>query len=144
MNEQLPLLAEPATKVGRKAPDLLEMQAREKLKMPAEWEVFLRECLPEDGPTQVFKLEGSIPGIRTRGPRKGQPDYRGGQKLATAYITVAEDRAWCKAWHIANNACEKCHGEGVMWMGWSEDDGHKYKPCFACNSTGTYQGVRRP
>lgn len=125
----------------REAPNLLELQAREKLGMPPEWKVFLYECLPEEGETQVFKLEGSIPGIRTKGPRKGEPDYRNGEKRATAYVSVAEDRAWCKAWHIENNACEKCHGEGRLFVSASRTE-TTYKPCVACHETGTYQGEK--
>jgi hypothetical protein len=140
VNEQLSLLAgSPPAEPARKAPNFLELQAREKLKMPPEWKAFLFECLPEQGPTQVFKVEGSIPGVHARGKRKGEPDYRNGEKRATAYITIEEDRTWCKAWHIANNACVKCHGEGRRFVSASREE-VTYRPCLACGEKGPYQG----
>lgn len=141
MSAQPSLFVAPDVPPERKAPNLLEIQTREKLGMPLEWHWCEMHVLPEEGPRQAFSVTGVVPGIITRGPNKGKASFKHGTQKATAIISIEEDRVWCKAWHIKNDACEICHGEGRLLVSCGVS-GNKYRACTACSETGKYQGAK--
>lgn len=131
---------EPTGTQKHRAPDMLEIHAREKLGLPDGWVCWFRKCLPEDAhPAQAFHVQGCVPGVVARGPRKGKPDYKNGQNHAVAIIGCAEHKAWSAKWCKQHDKCLTCLGEGRLFVSVGKD-GTRYRPCKACGETGRWQG----
>lgn len=63
-----------------------------------------------------YELTGIVPRLYTRGPRKGMPNYGGGDKTTKATYTVilTEYDAWCEQWERDNQSCMACLGIGLV------------------------------
>lgn len=124
--------------------NLYDIFAREKSGLP-KFEITEWKCLPSGGPYTHIQLSGAVyPVIKTRGPRKGHPDY---QKPETGtrktYILSNEEwDNWTATWQSQTGKCRKCVGRGDVMESWSAADGTKYKPCPACGGTGITNGVK--
>lgn len=70
------------------------------------------------------------------GPRKGRPNWR--QKTNTTQLFLTHDEIYAHRVErlSARGWCIACEGEARIWSGWSETDGHRYKPCTTCHGTG--------
>lgn len=107
-----------------------EMVARKKLDAPPDWQACNFKVIGVD-----TLLEGAVPKIRTRGPRKGQPTWRG-MKLQQVVVTQAELDAERKLYEKTTGNCSECTGSGEVVWSVSSTEGTKYRPCPKCAATG--------
>lgn len=108
-----------------------EIIARRKLSVGPEW----RWCnLQAIGP-DATKIEGGVPKMRTRGPRKGSYSWRG-IKLDVCVVTDAEMRAEKRDYESFTGNCHHCLGEKQTVAGVSRENGTTYMTCNRCKGTG--------
>lgn len=117
---------------------LMEIHGKEKIQAPNGFEFYLFEALPEEGPTQVLRLTGGVAPLKSRGPGKGQPNFR---KLdpatrRTVFLPIEEHRTWVKDWEKKTGLCADCQGKGQRPAGWSIETGNRFKPCSTCGGSG--------
>jgi hypothetical protein len=84
-------------------------------------------------------VSGGIPGVYTRGPRKGKPKWEG-NSLTRVIVTDAEIEAERTAYSQRTGNCWRCQGAGQELVGWSRVEGQLCKPCRLCNQTGKALG----
>jgi hypothetical protein len=94
---------------------LLEQQARQRLGMPENWQVFNWDSVLDDERRIVaYQLTGAVIPIGRKGSRLGCRDYA--QKDATTVRTVtieaADHEAWAEAWEARTGLCRTCLGSG--------------------------------
>lgn len=77
----------------------LESHFRQKHSLPDDFKFFRWQCMPEDGPTIYFELEGGIvQSVYRSGKRKGRPNYSKAINRQTFRMTTEEyDRLFGKA-----------------------------------------------
>jgi hypothetical protein len=64
---------------------------RQKHDLPDEFKFFRWECMPLDGPTIYYEIEGGIvSSVYRSGPRKGRPNYSKSTDRKTFRMTVEE------------------------------------------------------
>lgn len=112
---------------------LLEILAREKAGMPAEWQAYRWECLPDDEPL-YFQITGAVAPLG----KNGRPNWR--KKLVSTQRAVrfsfeAAEKAAAE-WSARTGLCIRCAGETKLLKRWSEKDGAEYQPCATCGGTG--------
>lgn len=120
---------------------LLEIHAREVAKMPDEWEVYAWECIGE--PVKVVEVKGCFkPPTITRGPRKGQSNWRKRDKTSEriVHITPEEHKAWIGKWVERTGLCVRCVGKGEVLASIGVS-GTTYRECPKCSGTGKVQTV---
>jgi hypothetical protein len=117
---------------------LLEILAREKAGMPETWRVFRWECFPKQEATIYYELTGAVVPMKTRGPEKGEPNWRKLDKATRRVIVLTVDGAAMMAaeWSKRTGLCIECIGEGKTFTSWSLKDGVTHKPCGECSGTG--------
>lgn len=113
-----------------------EQIAREMLGMPPEWQVMRWEAKGKHPNYYGVLVTGAIPGVLTRGPRKGKPNWRKRTMEASVTIMDAVEKAWIAAWERDTGHCHECFGSGLRFSSWSASEGHTYVPCKRCNATG--------
>ena len=113
---------------------LLDEHAREKGGHPADWHVFRYECQPPGGETIFYALTGMVAPPLSRGPMKGRPNWKRGDRdtEAKVYIKVEEHREWLAAWEARTGLCSECAGAGEEMASWSRDNGTVMRPCRKC------------
>lgn len=120
---------------------LMEIHAKEKIQPGPGFAFWLFESLPETPPAQVIKLTGAVAPLFTRGPRKGEPNFK---KLDPAtrrevYLPIEEHRAWVEEWEKKTGLCSYCQGKGQRPAA-----GSSFKPCGACVGSGKRQPTSSP
>lgn len=101
------------------AETIMEIHGKEKLGCPADFEFYFFERLPERGPAQVIKMIGAVAPFKTKGPNKGERNWK---KMDPAtrrevYLPVEEHKAWVAAWEIKTGKCSACQGSGQTLSG---------------------------
>lgn len=76
-----------------------------------------------------------------QGPRAGRPNWRMATNKQKRLISWDSLNAAADRWVERTGLCRACAGEGRTFMGWSRDDGTRYKACSPCNGTGSADGV---
>ena len=76
----------------------LDNHFRKKHDLPEDFRFFRWQCMPLDGPTIYFELEGGIvKSVYKSGKRKGRPNYSKATDRQTFRMTVEEyDRLFAK------------------------------------------------
>lgn len=86
-------------------------------------------------------VTGAVPQrVFTRGPRKGEPDWRGATHEATIVITKADEMARLERWEAETGECSRCDA-GREVIGWSKESGVKTRSCVRCRGTGKAPSV---
>lgn len=111
--------------------DHMNEVARRKVNGPEGWEICGWERL---GDGRDFVVEGGVPRLLTRGPRKGHKRWDG-PRLKTV-VTGAEIDAEHARYEADTGNCGDCGGTGEVLAGWSAKDGTKLEPCPRCGATG--------
>lgn len=77
----------------------IETYLRKKHSLPANFKFFRWQCMPLDGPTIYYEVEGGIvDAVFKSGPRKGRPNYGKSTNRQTFRMTAEEyDRLFAKA-----------------------------------------------
>lgn len=99
-----------------------------------KWELVSISCEPWDRPgvTCFYRIKGVIPERTiTRGPRKGQPDYRTGQKNSLVLLD-SEFEEWQDFYESQGN-CPSCNNSGEVFTKWTKANGAEKKKCDYCN-----------
>lgn len=115
--------------------DLLEIQAREKLGMPAEWKVYQWQCMPPTSEPCIYvRVVGAVAPLK----RNGFPNWRKRDKATDkeAAITIEAHKAWCKEWSAKTGNCSACAGEGKLMVRCGVNIQTEYRPCPDCQGTG--------
>ncbi|EKD40821.1 MAG: hypothetical protein ACD_74C00157G0006 [uncultured bacterium] len=120
---------------------LMEIHAKEKIQAPPGFAFWLFEALPIPGPAQVMKLTGAVAPLFTRGPRKGELNFKklDPTTLREVFLPVEEHKAWVEEWEKKTGLCSHCQGKGQRPVGWSAETGSRFKPCGVCNGSGKTQ-----
>jgi len=105
--------------------------ARRKVNGPDGWEICVWKRI---GDGRDFVVEGGVPRILTRGPRKGRKRWDG-PRLKTV-VTGAEIDAEHARYEAETGNCGDCGGKGEVFASWSVTDGTMMRPCQRCNATG--------
>lgn len=119
----------------------LEMQARERLNLPA-WQVSRWELLGHrdaDLSGQVNRLDGGVYPLNSKGKNQGQPNWRNPEPgtRQTLYITPLEHSAWLLGWENRTGSCSRCFRHpGEEFESWNHLTGTKYRTCGRCKGTG--------
>lgn len=120
---------------------LMEIHAREKIQAPPGpgFAFWLFETLPETPPAQVIKLTGAVAPLFTRGPRKGEPNFKKSDPATRreVFLPVEEHKAWVEEWEKKTGLCSHCQGKGQRPAGWSAETGSWFKSCGACGGSGS-------
>lgn len=124
--------------------NLLTLQARETLNLPEAWSPYEWKCLPEYNeklkiryePTH-YSLTGAVAPLITRGPRKGDHNWRklDPATLRNFIVSIPEHRAWCLAWEQKHQKCHHCTGSGKTISRVSAE-GTEYRTCARCKGSG--------
>ena len=125
--------------------NLLVLQARESLALPAEWEGYQFSCLPRHQDEQKdyiathFSIIGVVAPLITRGPRKGRRNWRKMDKSTRRefVVSIADHLTWKLAWEQKNNRCYRCTGTGQTLASVTVADGETYQPCSRCHGEKT-------
>ena len=117
---------------------LIEEHAREINGFSPDWEMYAWECLPHRAPTVTYKLTGAVVPRITKGPRKGQRNWRQEDKSTrrTVYITPEQHKIWLAAWERKAGKCCECQGEGEVVHTISVNKPTTYRQCGRCGGTG--------
>ena len=123
--------------------NLVAEYLRERDGLPSDWVYVTMKVLDHVGKNpkdwQFVQYEGAVyPHLITRGPRKGQPNFRKPEP-GTQRVCVVDQHAfdaWIPSWEERTGKCSKCDGSGQAWAGWSAASGTKFRPCPRCNETG--------
>ena len=119
--------------------NLLEIHAREIVKMSDDWKLFSYRAEGEKE-NAIYVLVGSVPRIISRGKNKGKKDWKANPETQkTVYIRPTEHEAWKVEWSIKTGNCSHCGGDGLKVISVSVKDGTKTKPCEFCGGTGRVQ-----
>lgn len=115
--------------------DLLEMCARDRLKQPDDWHAFLYES---EGDYLI--VTGGIAPILTRGPRKGQRNWKKVDPATRKRIILTREdiRKYKEAWADNTGMCPECQGKGTEFVSWSRTEGTRTRPCRHCRGTGKH------
>jgi hypothetical protein len=108
-----------------------EAIARRKLNASPDWQACVFTRIGPD----AIRLDGAVPKFMTRGPRKGQPTWKG-MKLAACVVTDAEAQAEFAAYEASTGNCSQCQGSARIVSGWNVKDGATYCACPKCNGSG--------
>lgn len=115
-------------------PDWMNVAARKKLDVGDDWRWCKAEWIDDDS-----LLEGAVPSLISRGPRKGFPTWKR-LKLDKVIVTAGE-LAQAKAdYESATGKCHECAGSALRNTGWSSESGRRFKPCGRCAATGKAPG----
>lgn len=123
----------------RLRPPTQEQHAREKYKLPSDWQAYSWEAKGDDRETGWTVLKGGVyRHKRERGERKGEADFRKPEPgtEATLSLANAEHEAWLAQWQVDTGHCSRCRGTGHAFSGWDHKKGTAYRPCTKCNATG--------
>lgn len=118
---------------------LLEEHARELSGHGPNWSFYALEAIR--GPDRELiatKITGAVAPAITRGPRKGQPNWRKLDRSTreVLYVTPAAHSAWCLLWEARTGKCRECAGDGEVCTGWSVAEGRRTKICPRCGGSG--------
>lgn len=121
--------------------------ARQTLGLHDHWQWYSIERDP-DGvamPKDVTKLTGCVPTIKTRGPDKGEPNWRRPLPGTHRVVWIERDKfdAWLLEWERKTGKCHRCYGKGQVIRRWSKDEGTEYRDCDRCGGTGKAVGDER-
>jgi len=118
--------------------NLLEILAREKAGMPAEWRAFRFECFPKTQETLYYEIEGAVAPLKSKGASKGSPNWpkldAATRRTVVLLVQEAEQRA--AEWRERTGICVRCVGKGQLLKSYSRKDGSTFKPCPVCDGTG--------
>lgn len=95
------------------------------------WEPYRLEVVGD-----VVLVDGAIPHIITRGPKKGQKRWSPLVSPRKTYVTHAEAVEEEKRYEAETGKCGDCFGEGKKVWGWNKDEGTKYRECKKCHGCG--------
>lgn len=114
-----------------------ELHARKTLGMPPEWRISRWEVQGE-GPTESLVVSGGVYPPKTRGPKKGEPNWRKpvAGTVRTVWFTSESHKHFLREWELETRKCWVCQGTADEWMGWDHIKGHHYRPCTRCGATG--------
>jgi len=85
------------------------------------------------GPDSI--VTGSVPvGTYSRGPRKGEPKFKG--KGTMVVVTRAEKESAATAYEAETGRCWNCKGTGQVVRKISKVEGTTYRPCVRCGGSG--------
>ena len=80
-------------------------------------------------------VSGSVPvGTYSRGPRKGQPKFKG--KDTMVVVTRAEKKAAAIAYETETGHCWNCKGAGQVVRKIGGPEGTTYRACTRCGGSG--------
>lgn len=111
--------------------DHMNEVARRKVNGPVGWEIFRWERI---GSGMDFVVEGGVPRLLTRGPRKGQKTWDGDRSKTV--VAETEIAAELERYETKTGNCGDCGGTGAVFAGWSEKEGTRTRPCRRCGATG--------
>lgn len=116
------------------APNFYQLYAESK-GVPAGWKWSGWSTADDDAPDGFLRLKGCVPGPNyTRGPRKGQTNWDesvpGTERVL--FINLDELEEFKAEWERTTGLCRDCTESGLVWAGWSRDEGTKWKPCTRC------------
>lgn len=120
---------------------LLDMHARELVKMPENWEGYSWRVLGYPD-RKLYEIKGCFtPPAITRGPRKGAPNWakRDRSTERIVHIPFAEHEAWVEQWVERTGLCRKCLGRGEEVASVSVAR-TTYRQCRECLGSGKAQG----
>lgn len=119
--------------------DVMSAYARERFGLHEDWKWC--QCTfgqPNDDelPEGTCRLRGAAYLVKERGKNKGRPDYKkpleGTQR--TVFFTATELEAWELDREQRLGICKDCVNTGKCWIGWSKDEGTKYRRCTRCKA----------
>lgn len=104
----------------------LDVAAREKLKVPPDWEVGMWRCL-DDG-SVLCELRQTWRG------KRGKKNW--GKEKRTCVVTQGDVTAEQIRYENRTGNCHVCQGTGDEWRRWSADKGNEFKTCTRCIGSG--------
>ena len=112
--------------------DLYEIHAKQAADLGPEWKAcgwrLLKDALH-------MEITLGIPHVLQSGKRRGQPTFKGVPQRKVMFTSIEHAR-WKTAWLAEHNMCEKCEGEGRIFLRYTIVEGSVYAPCEACAGTG--------
>jgi hypothetical protein len=80
-------------------------------------------------------VTGDIPvGVYKSGKNKDRPKFKGpGRKVI---VTKAEMQEKATQYEAETGKCWDCKGTGQTWVGWSKEEGTRYRACLRCGGSG--------
>jgi hypothetical protein len=127
----------------RKRGDFLRAFLQAKYEIPDDWTV--KACERRNygtggrrGQNEILLVTGAVYPAITRGPRKGQPNFRKPQPGTeqTLCAVLADMDAWQDDWEQSTGKCKTCIGSGQEWRGWSAEHGDRFATCHRCDGSG--------
>lgn len=115
-------------------PDWINIVARKKLGFGDDWRWCKLQWIGFDA-----VIEGGVPRLLTRGPRKGQPTWRDSE-MEKAVVSDSEIRQARLDYESHTGKCCECAGSGKRLLGWSREEGKAFTQCLRCNATGIAPG----
>lgn len=117
---------------------LYEVHVREKYGLPAAWKAYRFEILPHSQSAKAWiQLTGIVAPAKTRGARKGDPNWGKGDPSTRQVLTIAvvEHDEWLRGWENKTGKCHSCQGEGKE-LASCGIHGTTYRTCYRCGGTG--------
>lgn len=118
--------------------DFYNLYAIAKHGAPTDWHWHTLEALGKHPNYTGSLVRGCVPATFQKGKRKGQFNFKGGDKATELSFAIAHDQfaAFHAEWEAETGRCSKCFGSGQEWTGWSATEGSRFKPCARCDATG--------
>lgn len=120
---------------------LLETHAREKGKLPPDWEFYKWRSMPESRqylePCLYHEITGAVAPIKTKGKNKGRRDWDKMDKATKRVIVITpeEHETWLQEWERKTGKCNRCVGEGQTVKSFGVG-GTTYRECATCKGSG--------
>ncbi len=132
----------PLPEAVKDRPPTMDQNAIERFNLPKDWQHCGWEKRGTTNGGRDFThlaIEGAVyKTTYSRGPRKGQINYRKPEPGTEASISLTSEEmdAWIIQWEVETGYCHNCWGTGYAWNGWTAGIGTRYKPCRRCAATG--------
>lgn len=140
MTEEITERPEPPEAV-KERPPTLDQQIIERFGFPSDWEHnrWKKHGMDRQGNYKFIEFFGGVYRTKiTRGPRKGEPNYRKPEPDTEYTVTLLKNEVedWIAKWVSDTGYCNECWGTGYSVSGWSVQCGTRYRSCRKCSGTG--------
>lgn len=91
---------------------IIERRLKHDHKLPDDFHFCRWECFPKSQATIYVELSGGQCPLKTRGPRKGKPNYSKATNRRTFVVTVEQAAQWEQEYADETGNCIVCMGSG--------------------------------